>query len=538
MQRGYREAVAEEKKLRWLHGLLCWRSPQERFHKNTNRVGKAAPAHTALKSKKIRKEIKKGDAMFANFTQITPRMRVLSDSQIKEIHLGACDILERTGSLIHNEEARNLLYSHGAVVENNGLVRIPSYLVDRALNTVPERFVLCDRDGNRAYRMETGKTHFSPLVDNIDIIDPQTRQRRKFVAADAARMAKIMDYTRHMDVVQVGAFAADLPPEIVDRVNIREMMLHQRKAISFSPSGPDALLDVIEMASIIAGGREQLKMNPYMMKLGEPISPLVHDDHAIKELMICAEHRMPIVYYPIPMGGATAPATSAGLLAQSHAESLAGLVIHQLTNPGAPFLYGGVATVMDMKSTVCVYGGPELYLQCAALSDIATYFHLPFWGTAGCTDTKALDTQGAAEIGMSCLLAVLTGANLVHDVALLDQASLVDPTTVLFCDEVIDHVKHFMRGIQVTDETLAIDVIDSVGAGGNYLIQKHTLQNFRSFWQPTYFTRPAMGVSEAHDLIKALNEKVIDIEENYEVPPLDPDKVAALQELEKKWLKG
>lgn len=476
--------------------------------------------------------------MFANLTQITPRMRVLSDSQIKEIHLAACEILERTGSLIHNEEARNLLHSHGAVVENNGLVRIPSYLVDRALNSVPERFVLCNRDGERKFRMETGKTHFSPLVDNIDIIDSRTRKRRKFVASDAKKMATVMDYTRHMDVVQVGAFAADLPPEIVDRVNVREMMLHQRKAISFSPNGPDALLDTIEMAAIVAGGHDKLRMNPYMIKLGEPISPLVHDDHALKELMICAENGMPIVYYPIPMAGATAPATSAGLLAQGHAESMAGLVIHQLTSPGAPFLYGGVATVMDMKSTVCVYAGPELYLQCAALADIATYFNLPFWGTAGCTDTVVLDEQGAAEIGMSCLLAVLTGANLVHDVGLLDQASLVDPSTILFCDEVIDHVKHFMRGIHLSKENFALDVIDSVGAGGNHLAEKHTLNHFRSFWMPTYFTRPKMGNKEAQDLMKTLNEKVLDIEENHEVPPLEPEKVAALKDLEKKWLNG
>jgi trimethylamine--corrinoid protein Co-methyltransferase len=476
--------------------------------------------------------------MFANLTQITPRMRVLSNSQIKEIHLAACEILERTGSLIHNKEAQDLLHSHGAVVGKNDVVRIPYSLVDRSLQTVPERFVLCNREGERKYRMETGKTHFSPLVDNIDIIDPHTQKRRKYVSSDAKKMATVMDYSRHMDVVQVGAFADDLPPDIVDRVNVREMMLYQRKAISFSPKGPDALLDIIEMGAIVAGGYDELRLNPYLMKLGEPISPLVHDDHAIKELMICAEYEMPIVYYPIPMGGATAPATSAGLLAQAHAESLAGLVIHQLVKPGAPFLYGGVATVMDMKSTACVYGGPELYLQCAALADIATYFELPFWGTAGCTDTVALDEQGAAEIGMSCLLAVLSGANLVHDVGLLDQASLVDPVTILFCDEVIDHVKHFMGGIQLSPENFALDVIDAVGAGGNYLSEAHTLGHFRKFWTPKYFTRPSLDGLADKNLVESLNEKVLEIEKKHEVPPLEEDKIRALQELEKKWMKG
>jgi len=476
--------------------------------------------------------------MFAGLTQMTPRMQVLTESQIREIHLAACEILERTGSLIHNAEARDLLHSHGAVVGKNDLVRIPYDLVDRALKTVPERFVLCHRGGERKLFLESGKTYFSPLVDNIYIIDHHTRKRRKYVAADAPKMARIMDYTRHMDVVQVGAFADDLPAEIVARVNTREMMINQRKAISFSANGPDSLLDIIEMAAIVAGGYDELRLNPYLLKLGEPISPLVHDGDAIKELMICAQYGLPIVYYPIPMGGATAPATAGGLLAQGHAESLAGLVVHQLVKPGAPFLYGGVATVMDMRSTACVYGGPELYLQCAALADIAHYFHLPFWGTAGCTDTAVLNEQGAAEIGMSCLLAVLSGANLVHDVGLLDQASLVDPVTILFCDEVIDHVKHFMKGIHLDKENMALDVIDAVGAGGHYLSEKHTLKHFKKFWSPTYFTRPALDGLAHRDLIEVLNEKVRDIEQHHEVPPLDADKVKALQELEKKWPKG
>ncbi len=475
--------------------------------------------------------------MFANLTQFTPRMRVISDSQIKEIHLAACEILEKTGTLIHCDKAKELLHSHGAYIGDNDLVKIPTKLVERALSTVPERFVLCDREGDRKYRMETGKTHYSPLVDNIDIIDPYTRKRRPYVASDAPMMAKLMDYTRHMSVTQVGAFAEDLSTDYCDRINVREMFFNSRKAVSFSPNGPKGLKDIIDMAAIVAGGHDELRMNPRIIKLGEPISPLVHDADALEELMMCAEYGVPIVYYPIPMGGATAPATAAGLLAQSHAESMTGLVIHQLTSPGAPFLYGGVATVMDMKSTVCVYGGPELYLQCMALSDIAKYFNLPFWGTGGCTDTKHLDPQGAAEIGMSILLTAMTGANLVHDVGLLDQAGLVDPSNILFCDEVIDHVKHFMRGIHLSDETFALDTIDEVGPGGNFLTADHTMSHFRDFWSPTYFTRPMMGVKEGDDIMATLNAKVIDIVENHEVPALDADKVKDIKELEKRWLK-
>jgi trimethylamine--corrinoid protein Co-methyltransferase len=132
----------------------------------------------------------------------------------------------------------------------------------------------------------------------------------------------------------------------------------------------------------------------------------------------------------------------------------------------------------------------------------------------------------------------LSGANLVHDVGLLDQASLVDPVTILFCDEVIDHVKHFMRGIHLDKENFALDVINDVGAGGNYLSENHTLNHFKDFWSPTYFNRPSLDGKVGKSLLEALNEKVLDIEKNHEVPPLEEDKLKALQELEKKWLKA
>ena len=477
--------------------------------------------------------------MKANFTQFsTPQMRVLSDDQIEEIHLAACEILERTGMKIYNEDARELLHGHGAYIGPDHRVCIPSHLIDDALSKAPRRVVLCNRDGERTMFLEDHKGYYGCNPDNPEFIDPYTGERRPFTSTDGKTMATVVDYTRHIDFVLNGCFSADVPRDVADRVIIRQMMLYQRKTIGFSCKDADSLLDIIDMAAIVAGGHEQLKSNPYIFHIQEPISPLVHDANSIREVMICADKGIPVVYYPMPMGGATAPATPAGLLAQNHAESMTGLVIHQLTKAGAPFVTGGVASIMDMASTRFSYGAPELYLQCAALADIAHHFKIPFWGTAGCVDAKTVDQQAAVEIAMSCLMAGLSGANLIHDVGLMDQASVTCPEIMLLADEVISMVKHVLKGIDVNEETLALDVVNTVGPAGNYLGEDHTLRHFRSFWTPTLFDR---SVTEAREpgpsLSEKLNEKARHVIENHEVPPLPDDKVKQLMKLEKKWLR-
>jgi len=476
--------------------------------------------------------------MTSNFTQFsTPQMRVLSDDQIEEIHLAACEILERTGTKIHNEEAKELLHGYGAHIGPDHRVCIPSHLVDDALRRAPRRVVLCNRDGERTIFLEDHKGYYGCNPDTPDFIDPYTSQRRPFTSNDGKHMATVVDYTKNIDFALTGGFSMDVDRDVADRVIIRQMILYQRKTIGFSCKDADSLLDIIEMAAIVAGGHEALKLNPYIFHIQEPISPLVHDANSIKEVMICAEKGIPLVYYPMPMGGATAPATSAGLLAQNHAESMTGLVIHQLTRAGTPFVTGGVASIMDMASTRFSYGAPELYLQCAALADIAHYFKIPFWGTAGCIDAKTVDQQGAVEIAMSCLMAGLSGANLIHDVGLMDQASLTCPEILLLADEVISMVKHVLKGIDVNEETLALDVVNTVAPGGNFLGEDHTLRHFRNFWMPTLFDRSVTEQGKlGPSLSEKLNEKARQVIEKHEVPPLADEKVKELRELEKKWL--
>ena len=205
----------------------------------------------------------------SNFMQMdAPSLRVLSDDQILAIHYAACEILERTGMEIRNHKAQELLHGFGAKVgPEKDRVRIPGWLVDDSIRKAPERITLCNRDGERYMFLEDHRVSYGCNPDNPEYTDPYTHERRPFTSKDGADLAKIVDWSDHIDFVLNGAFSADVPVEVADRVIIREMIINHRKAIGFSCKDAESLKDIIEMATIVAGGKEELQMNPYMFHI-------------------------------------------------------------------------------------------------------------------------------------------------------------------------------------------------------------------------------------------------------------------------------
>jgi trimethylamine--corrinoid protein Co-methyltransferase len=251
----------------------------------------------------------------------------------------------------------------------------------------------------------------------------------------------------------------------------------------------------------------------------------------VEKILFCAEKGIPLINFPAPQGGSTAPATFAGEIVQGSAESLSGLVLAQHVRPGAPFIYGAFATVMDMKTTIFSYGAPEMSLMVGAMAQMAQYYKLPFFGTAGCSDAKFPDAQAAAEVAFSCLASALVGANLVHDAgSWLDHGSLASPAVLV--NEVLYMVEQFMRGLPVNDETLAVDLIDKIGPGGHYLYEDHTLKHFKGVWYSDLFDRSinemwlAAGAKRFEQRLREKTENLM----QHQVVPL-PDEV--LREMER-----
>ena len=473
--------------------------------------------------------------MRTNLTEYaTTQFRVLSDDQIEQIFLGALELLESTGTRIHEEEARQLLAEAGVGVDGE-LARIPAGLVKEMLASVPPRIAMGNREGRRTMILESHRIYYGTGSDCPFIIDADTGERRKFLKKDIEDAACVLDACPNLDFHMSLGLMSDVPTYSYDRHQAAAMLRSTIKPLVLTAMSRDALSDIVEMYYLLRGGRDAFEVNPGFIIYLEPTTPLLHSKAAMKKLIFSAERRIPAIYTPCPIAGATAPVTLAGALVLSVAEFLVGMVVSQLKRRGAPLIMGGVVSTLDMQTTILTYGSPELHLMSAALTDIAHSLKVPMFSTAGCSDSKVLDEQAAVEAALSIMAAGLSGANLIHDVGFLESALIGSHEMVVLSDEIVGMVKRFLSGVRVTDETLALDVIKEVGPGGNFLAHEHTARNFRKeHWFPTLIDRTRFAPwrdAGSKTMADRVRERVAEILATHEVPPLPEDVEAGIGKL-------
>jgi len=429
--------------------------------------------------------------MRANYqTNATVQFRVLSDDQIDQIVLAALEVLERTGVRLFAPEAVDLLRQGGAQVSDDTLVKIPSWMVKAALATAPQRITMADRNGRRCMTLEPNRCYYGTGSDCPFILDADSGERRQFTYDDVAAAARIADALKDIDFFMSLGLCSDVPIYSYDVHQFLAMVSNTLKPTIVTAVSRDTYADIHRMCCAIAGSEEAFRMNPFMGLYAEPTSPLSHTRLATEKLLYSAEHFIPVVYTPCPIAAGTAPATMAGVLVLGLAECLSGLVMAQLKAPGAPVIMGGVVSILDLHTTVLSYGAPELHLLSAAFAEICRHVNMPMFSTCGCTDAKVLDEQAAIESALSTLAATLSGANLIHDIGFLEFALVGSYELMVMTDEIISMCKHIARGIEVNDDTLAVDVIHDVGPRGQYLDHEHTLRHFRKqFWFPRLVDR-------------------------------------------------
>lgn len=440
-----------------------------------------------------------------------PRLTMLSQEQIERLHRASLTILQRTGVEFHLPEVVTLLRRAGADVEGERRVRIPSHLVEEALRLAPKGLSLYGRNGEAALHLEGHNTYFGTGSDTPHILDPLSDERRPAVKADVARMARLCDALPNIDFVMSMGLAGDVPKATSDRHHFEAMVSSTTKPIVFTAWGLDGLRDIHEMCALVAGSSAGFRERPFAALYFEPISPLVHPSETCEQLLFCADQGIPTIYISGPLLGAMSPVTSAGTIALVNAEFLSGLVVAQLRSPGAPVIYGGGIAAMDMRTTIPAYGGPEVYRNYAILRELADYYGLPIFGTGGCSDAKRVDQQAALEATHTLLIAGLAGNNLIHDVGYLDSGLTSSPEMLVLCDEIISLVKWYQQGMEISDETLALDLIDQLGPGQDFLSSEHTLQHFReAAWYPRLLNRQnhdGWVQSGSHDLGHTLKEE-------------------------------
>ncbi|RME62156.1 MAG: trimethylamine methyltransferase, partial [Caldilineae bacterium] len=427
-------------------------------------------------------------------------------------------ILARTGVRVLEPQARLLLKEAGASVEDE-LVRIPEELVSWALEQTPNQVALYSRGGKEVAAPLYGRNvNFGPGSDCPNFLDPR-QGRRPFTAADVAACVRLCDALPQIAFTMSMGIPSDVDAALQYRHQYALMLTNSTKPSVFVANDRADCEAIVEMAAAVAGGLENLQAHPTLLLYSEPTSPLVHSQTATEKLLFMAEHRLPVVHSPAPMMGGTAPVTLAGGMALGNAEVLSSIVIHQLRQAGAPFVYGTGLHHLDMRTTISVYGAPEFQLARGMVADMARFYNLPSWGYASCSDSHIMDEQAAADASYQVRDALMMGVNLVHDVGYLEAGLTTSPELIVLTAELIEEHRRFMEGVDLSDEALALEVIHQVGPGGDFLTTDHTLAHYKSFWYPTLFERRRHDYWEASggtSLARRLKERTISLMQDHQ----------------------
>lgn len=451
----------------------------------------------------------------------------LSKGDIQRIHEASLTVLERTGVKVELEEALEVFRRGGARVEGN-IVRIPASLVEDAVDEAPSQLVLCGREEKHDLILEDKRVYLGTGGAALTVVDLETGKARPGRLQDVADLAKLVDALGNIHFYLRPVVAQDVPKELLDVNKYYAALSNTTKHVMASAYSVESARKVIEMASIITGSEEALRERPIISFITSwIISPLKFATQTTQVLAEVVRHGIPVVLGSAPMTGSTSPITLAGTLAQINAEELAGVVFTQSLNPGAPILYGAVPSLADMRTGSFVGGAIEFGMLNSAAAQMAQFYEIPLYNSAGLTDSKVPDIQAGYEKAFSVLQAALAGANFIHHSAgMLESMRAVAYEQYVIDDEVIGMAMRAVRGIEVTDDALAVDVIDKVGPGGHFLAEMHTIEHMRSeFFYPQVSDRrsredwEAAGALDARERARQRAKEILATHQPEPIPP-------------------
>ncbi|MGD8404094.1 MAG: trimethylamine methyltransferase family protein [Anaerolineales bacterium] len=419
----------------------------------------------------------------------SPHFSVLSEGQCQELYNVALECLERVGVNVYNIEGRQLLEAAGAGADGI-LVKIPRNIIQRAVEQAPNSFELWDREGVSSLRVAPHQNQFGPGPSCTYLNDPLTGERRRARRGDAGLTAKVCDALENIDFVMSLSLYDDVTPALSPVYEFADMITNTRKPIAAWANNIETLKAIYEIATCVRGDERDLIEKPNLIYFSTYHSPLQHLDEKTATILWAADKGIPVVYLGGPTVGIEAPITAASGLVIYLASALSGLAMVQLKHPGAPMAIGGLPMVMDMFTARPAYGSPEMCLNTAAAAELAYYLNLPFMGTAGSTESKLLDAQAGAEITAQTLMAGLSGAGLVHDIGFLDCADIGSLELLVLSNEVIGYVKRILRGINVDQKSIMLELIEKVGPGGYFISEPASAKLCRQeVWVPVLSDR-------------------------------------------------
>ena len=419
--------------------------------------------------------------------------RPLRGADVRRIAEAALEVLARSGMAVYSQTAFDAFRSAGAEADaETRIVRLPRSLVEDAIASNPSSITLYSRDGTCDAVLERNRVHYGTGGTAIFVLDPDTGERRPSTTEDVILNARLSDVLEHVHVFTINVFPNDIKDnDQIDLNRFFHALDNTTKHVMGGLYSMTGCQKVVEMAQMIAGGSEPLRAKPFVSFITLIISPFKIDGDYGEITCYLAREGLPVVVPSEPMCGTTAPITLAGSVLTHVAETLGGITLVQCINKGAPGICGSVGSISDLRTMGNLGGAIERAMINAAVAQMAQHFELPLYSTAGTSDAKTVDIQAAYESAMSDLLVAMSGANYIHDAAGLMEFDLTVSYEKLVVDnEILGMCQRVLRGIEVTDETLATGLLLEKGPGKDFLTEEHTVEYMRGeFFMPRLANR-------------------------------------------------
>lgn len=462
----------------------------------------------------------------------------LHDEDVKRIHAASLEVLERTGIEVQASECRDIFRQAGAKVDEGGnRVYIPRSMVEDALASARNEVVLCGRDPRHDIVLSGTRVHMGTGGAAVKVLDLETRRVRESTLADVARIGRLVDALDNIHFYLRSVVARDIPSEDLDLNTFYAALTNTTKHVTGNCFSVETVRQVVEMAAMISGGLQALRERPIISLVTcWTVSPLRYAPETVEVLTEVVRQGIPVFLSSAPQSGATSPAALAGTLVQINAEELSGVTYCHLIKPKAPVVLGYVPSVSDLRTGNFVGGAAEFALMHAAVAQLGQYYNLPVYNSSGLTDSKLPDVQAGYEKGISGLAAALAGANYIHHSAgFLESMLTVAYEQFVIDDDINGSIMRAVRGIEVTDETLSVDVIDQVCRGeGHYLGTQQSLELMHTeYYYPHTGDRQRRDDWEEQgglDMRQRAQERAREILRTHQPEPIPPEVDVAIRQ--------
>ncbi len=406
-----------------------------------------------------------------------PTVRFLSDQLIEQIIAEARQLLCKLGVEIHNDTVLALLGDHSARIDNSAQrAYFTPDIIDRSLQAAPDSFRLYNSLGNEAVDLSDMNVNFTPGSSAINILDHESQHSRRPTSKDYVKYTKLMASLEHIASQSTAMVPGDVHEMISDSYRLYLSLMFCEKPVVTGAFTIEAFEIMKELQLAVRGSEKELAERPLTMFSCCPTAPLKWSNVTSQNLIDCARYSIPVEYISMPLSGFMAPITLVGSLVQHTAETLSGLAISQLTNPGTPVLYGGSPAVFDVRYETTPMGDIGTMMMDCAYSEIGKHLGLPTQAYIGLSDAKLLDAQAGFETSMGATLAALSGINNVSGPGMLDFESCFSLEKLVLDNEICGMVKRMVGGIEPKEDFPSLPRFEELLREGHLLISEHTMK--------------------------------------------------------------